>query len=172
LLALADLGADVVMLCRSRERGETRDGLELTLATHVGGPFLLTRLLEPRLRAAKDGRVIWVSSGGMYTRRLSLRDPNRERRRYDGVIAYAETKRAQVILSVPEATQVNDAPHPAPPRRRSEVARSHPVLLLEVSARAHRVDEVVGRFDPCERGPERLGLQDVTLDYLIRRCHP
>jgi NAD(P)-dependent dehydrogenase (short-subunit alcohol dehydrogenase family) len=81
------------------DRTETRDGLELTLATHVVGPFLLTRLLEARLRAAKDGRLIWVSSGGMYTRRLSLRDPNWERRPYDGVIAYAETKRAQVVLA-------------------------------------------------------------------------
>jgi NAD(P)-dependent dehydrogenase (short-subunit alcohol dehydrogenase family) len=80
-------------------RVETRDGLELTLATHVAGPFLLTHLLKPRLLEARDGRVIWVSSGGMYTRRLSLRDPNWGQRRYDGVIAYAETKRAQVVLA-------------------------------------------------------------------------
>jgi NAD(P)-dependent dehydrogenase (short-subunit alcohol dehydrogenase family)/peroxiredoxin len=154
-LALADLGADVVLLCRSRERGEaaaaqirertgskrvslevldvsdlasvreagarlgeapvdvlvhnagvlpdrraeTRDGIELTLATHVIGPFLLTKLLRRRLEASRDGRVIWVSSGGMYTRRLALDDPNWETRSYDGVVAYAETKRAQVVLA-------------------------------------------------------------------------
>jgi NAD(P)-dependent dehydrogenase (short-subunit alcohol dehydrogenase family) len=154
-LALADLGADVVMLCRSAERGEkaakqirqqtgskrvsvetcdvssrrsvrtaatrlgsepvdvlihnagvlpsqrieTDDGLELTLATHVVGPFLLTSLLRPNLEKSTDARVIWVSSGGMYTRRLNLEDPNWKKRDFDGVVAYAETKRAQVVLS-------------------------------------------------------------------------
>ena len=154
-LALADLGAEVVLLCRSRERGEaaaerireqtgstrvlveeldlsrlasvwsaaarlregpvdvlihnagvlpdrrieTEDGLELTFATHVVGPFLLTRLLRPALEKSSDARVIWVSSGGMYTRRLNLRDPSWRERDYDGVVAYAETKRAQVILA-------------------------------------------------------------------------
>jgi NAD(P)-dependent dehydrogenase (short-subunit alcohol dehydrogenase family) len=82
------------------ERSETADGLELALATHVAGPFLLTRLLEPALAAARGARVIFVSSGGMYTRRLQVRDPNwTRRRRYDGVVAYAETKRAQVVLA-------------------------------------------------------------------------
>ena len=81
------------------ERVETADGLELTFATHVVGPFLLTRLLRGSSRSRPTGRVIWVSSGGMYTRRLNLEDPNWTRRDYDGVIAYAETKRAQVVLA-------------------------------------------------------------------------
>lgn len=154
-LALADLGAEVVLLCRSRERGEaaaerireqtgsarvsvtecdvsrlssvraaagalgerpvdalihnagvlpeertlTEDGLELAFATHVAGPFLLTRTLRGALEKSQDARVVWVSSGGMYTRRLSLDDPSWEEREYDGVIAYAETKRAQVVLA-------------------------------------------------------------------------
>jgi dehydrogenase/reductase SDR family protein 12 len=154
-LALADLGAEVVLLCRSPERGEeavervreqtgnsrvslevvdmsdltsvraaavrlasapvdvlvhnagvladerveTRDGIEQTLATHVVGPFLLTRLLRGPLEKSPDGRVIWVSSGGMYTKRLNLEDPKWTERAYDGVGAYAETKRAQVVLA-------------------------------------------------------------------------
>jgi NAD(P)-dependent dehydrogenase (short-subunit alcohol dehydrogenase family) len=81
------------------ERIETEDGLELALATHAVGPFLLTRLLRPALEKSPDARVIWVSSGGMYTRRLELDDPNWEEREYDGVLAYAETKRAQVVLA-------------------------------------------------------------------------
>jgi NAD(P)-dependent dehydrogenase (short-subunit alcohol dehydrogenase family) len=175
--ALAERGADVHLLCRSRERAEpackeireqarstrvfleqmdvasldsvrafcarfqpsrvdvlvhnaglippertlTADGLELTLATHVVGPYLLTRLLEPRLRAAaaaraaagapergaekggvaaaSPGRVVFVSSGGMYSQILSLDDIEWTRRKYDGVAAYAQTKRMQVVLA-------------------------------------------------------------------------
>jgi NAD(P)-dependent dehydrogenase (short-subunit alcohol dehydrogenase family) len=81
------------------ERVPTADGLELTFATHVAGPHLMTRLLDRRLRAASDARVIFVSSGGMYTQRLSLEDLGWERRPYDGVRAYAQTKRMQVILA-------------------------------------------------------------------------
>ena len=154
-LALADLGADVVLLCRNRERGEkavtsireatgnrrvtlcrvdlsdladveraaadlasepvdvlvhnagvlpderveTPEGLELTFATHVLGPHLLTARLREALEASDEARVIWVSSGGMLTRRLNVEDPNWRDRDYDAVLAYAETKRAQVVLA-------------------------------------------------------------------------
>lgn len=173
-LALADLGADVRLLCRDAERGESaareirertgsttvrvgvvdlsrqasirrfvagledravdvlihnagllpperiesEDGLELTFAVHVAGPHLLTRLLRTRLARSADARVIWVSSGGMYTRRLSLDDPGWTARDYDGLVAYAETKRAQVVLSAlwAEALEpdgiVSNAMHP------------------------------------------------------------
>jgi len=79
------------------ERILSNDGIELTMATHVVGPHLLTR----QLRAAftGDARVIWVSSGGMYTTKLSLDDWTWEKRPFDGVAAYAQTKRMQVILS-------------------------------------------------------------------------
>ena len=81
------------------ELERTADGLELTLAVHVVGPLLLTRLLLPRLRRSADGRVVWVSSGGMYSTSLDvdrMLDPPAP---YDGVKAYARTKRAQVVLS-------------------------------------------------------------------------
>src|SRR5690242_17984523 len=42
------------------------DGLELTFAGQVAGPFTLTRLLLPALISAGPARVITVSSGGMY----------------------------------------------------------------------------------------------------------
>ena len=74
-------------------------GHEVTLATHVLGPWLLTRELLPRLRASSDARVVFVSSGGMYTQRLSLDDIEWRHRRYDGVSAYAQTKRMQVVLA-------------------------------------------------------------------------
>jgi NAD(P)-dependent dehydrogenase (short-subunit alcohol dehydrogenase family) len=80
-------------------REETREGLELALATNVVGPFELTRRLEPKLRAADAARVIFVSSGGMYTQRLSVDDACWCTRPYDGVRAYAQTKRMQVVLA-------------------------------------------------------------------------
>jgi len=77
------------------ERSDTADGFELTWATHVVGPHLLTRLIRPRL--APTARIVWVSSGGMYLAPLvapgTVPDP------YDGVRAYAFTKRAQVVLA-------------------------------------------------------------------------
>ena len=59
------------------------------------GDNLLTSLLRSSLAKSNDGRVIWVSSGGMYTRRLDLADPNWNRRGYDGVAAYAGTVRVR-----------------------------------------------------------------------------
>ena len=80
-------------------RIESADGHEITLATHVLGPSTLTRALMPKLRASRDARVVFVSSGGMYTQRLSLDDCEWRRRPYDGVAAYAQTKRMQVVLA-------------------------------------------------------------------------
>ena len=75
------------------------DGIEQTLATNLIGPFLLTHLLTPLLRASAPARVIWVSSGGMYTQKLDLDIFHSTPASYDGVITYAQTKRAQVILT-------------------------------------------------------------------------
>jgi NAD(P)-dependent dehydrogenase (short-subunit alcohol dehydrogenase family) len=81
------------------ERTLTDDGIEMTFATNVVGPFLLTELLLPTLRASVPARVINVSSGGMYTQKLRSDDLCMERDDFDGSIAYARTKRAEVILT-------------------------------------------------------------------------
>jgi len=80
-------------------RQESPEGLELTLATNVIGPFLLTHLLHAKLAATTSARVIFVPSGGMYAQRLSLDDLKWTERPFDGVSAYAQTKRMQVILT-------------------------------------------------------------------------
>lgn len=77
----------------------TPDGHELTWATNVLGPMLMTQLLQPQLERAPQGRIIFVSSGGMYPQRLDLSDLSWNRRRFDGVKAYANTKRALVVLT-------------------------------------------------------------------------
>ena len=79
-------------------RETTAQGHELSLATHVLGPLLLTESLRPTLAAAGTSRVIWVSSGGMYTQRLPTDDLEYRSGQYRGSAAYARTKRVQVAL--------------------------------------------------------------------------
>lgn len=242
---LAELGAEVVLLCRSAERGEeaaerirkrsgnprvgvetldvsdleavravgtrlvrgrvdvlvhnagvlpdrrieTAQGLELTWATHVAGPHLLTRLLRPALERSRAGRVIWVSSGGMYTRRLNLDDVGWRERSYEGVVAYAETKRAQVVLAELWAEALRGTPvvvnamHPGwadtPSVRRSlptfwRLMRSRlrtpaeaadTVLWLAASPRARRWS---GRFF-FDREPRRTHLLPFTRESEAER---
>jgi len=81
------------------ERALSGDGIELTLATNVVGPFLLTNLLLPLLEQTAQARIINVSSGGMYTQRLAVEDLQSTRGQFDGARAYARTKRAQVVLT-------------------------------------------------------------------------
>lgn len=81
------------------ERTETIEGFETTLATNLLGHFLLTNLLIPTLIESAPARIVNVSSGGMYTQRIHPDDLQMSRRRYDGAVAYARTKRGQVILT-------------------------------------------------------------------------
>jgi len=83
----------------SRGFRQAADGTELTVAAQVFGPFLLTGLLLPILRHGVPGRVITVSSGGMYTQRFDLAEIEMNRQNYDGTVAYARAKRAQVVLN-------------------------------------------------------------------------
>ena len=79
------------------ERRVGPDGIEATFALMVAGPFALTAGLLPLLRAA-SGRVIAVTSGGMYTQPLDLDDLGSERGAWSGSRAYARAKRAQTAL--------------------------------------------------------------------------
>jgi dehydrogenase/reductase SDR family member 12 len=86
----------------------TKDGVELTAASQLIAPFLLTQLLLDPLRAAAPARVITVSSGGMYAQRLDVDglaapDPAR----YRGAARYALVKRGQVELNAQWATRID-----------------------------------------------------------------
>ncbi len=80
------------------ERQVTDEGFERTFAIMVLGPFVLASRLMPRLAESPDGRLIAVTSGGMYTQALPLDDLAYERGTYNGAGAYARAKRAQVAL--------------------------------------------------------------------------
>lgn len=88
-------GADALV----PERRETTDGHEMNLATHVLGPLLLTDVVRPALRASGTSRVIFVSSGAMYTQRLPVTDPEYRSGTYKSTTAFARTKRMQVALT-------------------------------------------------------------------------
>lgn len=79
-------------------REVTDEGFERTFATMVLGPFVLVARLLPRLLDSPDGRLVAVTSGGMYTQSLPLDDLGYERGTYNGARAYARAKRAQVAL--------------------------------------------------------------------------
>jgi NAD(P)-dependent dehydrogenase (short-subunit alcohol dehydrogenase family) len=83
----------------TQERQLSDDGIELTLATNVVGPFLLTQLLAPVLERSAPSRIVNVSSGGMYTQRLEIDDLQSERGDFHGPTVYARSKRVQVVLS-------------------------------------------------------------------------
>ncbi len=75
----------------------TPQGLETTFAVHVLAPYAMTRVLG-RSDAARERRVIFMTSGGMYTQRFDLATLEATREGYRGTTAYARAKRAQVVL--------------------------------------------------------------------------
>lgn len=83
-------------------RTETAQGHELALATHVIGPLLLTEELRGLLAADASPRVLMVSSGGMYSAPLDQSigsDVEYQHGTYEGIRAYARSKRLQVTMS-------------------------------------------------------------------------
>jgi NAD(P)-dependent dehydrogenase (short-subunit alcohol dehydrogenase family) len=82
-----------------KTRTLTADGLEANFATNVLGPFLLTDNLIPLLKRTAHSRIINVSSGGMYTAKLDVNDFQFEHKPFNNLAAYAQAKRAQVMLT-------------------------------------------------------------------------
>ncbi len=88
------------------ERRVTDDGHELTVRVHVVAQFLLTGLLLDSLSAASPGRVITVSSGGMYTAGLTVDRLEMPPDSYQGSTQYARAKRAQIVLNESWAARI------------------------------------------------------------------
>ncbi|GAB5452349.1 MAG: hypothetical protein Hals2KO_26770 [Halioglobus sp.] len=80
-------------------RQVTDEGLEKSFALLLLGPYVLTERLHPLLAAAENARVINVSSGGMYSQKVQVKDLQFEKGNYSGSVAYARAKRALVILT-------------------------------------------------------------------------
>lgn len=82
-----------------KQRARSPDGHELMFATHVLAPFAFNAWLGDLLGRSAPARIITVSSGGMYGRRLPAGDPESEETAYSPSTLYARTKREQVVLS-------------------------------------------------------------------------
>ncbi len=81
------------------ERRTSIDGVELTFATNVVGYFLVTLELLEALRAAGSSRVVNVAS--TFAGHVDLDDAQFERRPYDGLTAYAQSKACDRLLTWP-----------------------------------------------------------------------
>jgi NAD(P)-dependent dehydrogenase (short-subunit alcohol dehydrogenase family) len=81
----------------TRPRQLSEDGIELTFATNVLGYHVLARELLELLRASAPARVVNVAS--TFAGDLDLQDLQFERRRYDAVKAYRQSKACNRLLT-------------------------------------------------------------------------
>ena len=79
---------------------QTAQGFELQIGTNHLGHFLLTRLLEPALKAAAPARVVNVSSRGHLRAGMDFDDPHWRTRDYDKWKAYGQSKTANVLFAL------------------------------------------------------------------------
>jgi NAD(P)-dependent dehydrogenase (short-subunit alcohol dehydrogenase family) len=77
----------------------TADGFELQFGTNFLGPFALTVRLLPLVLAAPAPRVVTMSSKAAEFGRIHLDDLQWERRRYQPMACYAQSKLADLMLS-------------------------------------------------------------------------
>ncbi|HEY2129854.1 MAG TPA: SDR family oxidoreductase [Streptosporangiaceae bacterium] len=85
-------------------RMTTADGFELQFGTNFLGPFALTVQLLPLLLDALAPRVVTMSSGMANYGRIRFDDLQWERRRYRAMLAYAQSKLADLMLARQLAT--------------------------------------------------------------------
>lgn len=81
-----------------RDRQETPEGFERTFALNHLAPYLLTRLLAPKLKASAPARVITVASRAHVGARLDF-DDLQMRKRYDGWTAYRRSKLFNILFT-------------------------------------------------------------------------
>ena len=75
-----------------RHRTLSADGIEMTVAGNYLGPALLTLLLLDRLKSSAPSRIVNVSSEAHQRPRLDLNDLQFERRTYNSLAAYGQSK--------------------------------------------------------------------------------
>ena len=74
------------------DRKTSADGIELTFATNVVGPYLMTKLFADSLKKGAPSRVVNVVSS--FADNYDAKDPEWANKKYDGFKHYAATKQA------------------------------------------------------------------------------
>ena len=80
-------------------RMATADGFEMTFAVNHLGPFLLTNLLLPLLRAGAPSRVVNVTSWFERLGHIDFDDLHAARKRYSALGAYYQSKLANALFT-------------------------------------------------------------------------
>jgi NAD(P)-dependent dehydrogenase (short-subunit alcohol dehydrogenase family) len=91
---------------RPAPRQASADGHELRFAVNYLSGYLLTRLLLPMLARARPARIVNVASVGQYP--LDF-DNLMLTRAYSGMRAYAQSKLAQVMMTIDLAAELRDS---------------------------------------------------------------
>lgn len=89
-----------------RRRVVSPDGIEMTFAVNHLGPFLLTNLLLPQLRAGAPSRVVNVTSWFERFGRIAFDDIRGSQRRYGPLRAYYQSKLANALFTYELADRV------------------------------------------------------------------
>ena len=80
-------------------RQYSQDGIELNWAVNYLAGRLLTDRLIDKLKAAEEGRIIFVSSIVHKQGRIDLQDLNKQHQPFNALRFYASSKLAQVVLA-------------------------------------------------------------------------
>lgn len=134
----------------SSQRVETADGLELMFATNHLGPFLLTNLLLPALRASGAGRVLTVAAPS--GTKLNF-DDLQGTQRFKALSAFTTSKAANLLFTFDLARRVAgsgvtaNAVHPG--LSRTGLMRQAPALMrASLRLMSAPVDKVAERIAP------------------------
>lgn len=129
-------------------------GLESQLAVNHVGHFQLFKLLLPALRRARGARVVALSSRGHMRSPFDFEDPSFLHRPYDKMIAYGQSKTANVLFAVEADRRYRSddirafALHPGAILETDLVRHYDPTALAAVVERAR----AVGSFKTIEQG--------------------
>lgn len=146
----------------SGTRGETAQGLELTLGTNCHGPALLNRLLLPQVTR----RVVVIGSDAHRSATLDRSDPHWRTRRYQPFAAYAASKLALMLWARELSTRLAAEQSPV------EVQLAHPGFaitnlqnvsrweplnaLIRVTSRPFSQDQVAGSWPTLYAATQQL----------------
>ncbi|WP_328350740.1 SDR family NAD(P)-dependent oxidoreductase [Mycobacterium sp. NBC_00419] len=149
-------------------KATTQDGFELQFGTNHLGHFALTGLLLDRLLAAKDSRVVTVSSNGhRFTRRGIRFDDLQSERSYNSLTAYGQSKLANLLFTyelqrrLAGTSTIATAAHPG--ASSTELARHVPgpmqsaFRLLEQSSEMGALPTLRAATDPSVQGGTYYG---------------